>query len=199
VETGPEDAGGRSRGRRLEYVSTIWNSVEAIVAVASGLAAHSLALVAFGLDSLVEVFASVVVVWHLLGVPGAGEHARARHAMRLIAVAFGVLGVYLLGQAGRGFATRISPHFSPVGTAFLAATVAVMLWLAWAKGEAGRAIGDRPLLADARMSFLDGCLASGVLLALVLDRLAGWWWADPLAAAVVAVIALNEGREAWAG
>jgi divalent metal cation (Fe/Co/Zn/Cd) transporter len=173
--------------------------LEAIVAVATGLAAGSLALVAFGLDSCVEVFASIVVLWHLGGAPEEADPARARRAVRLIAGAFAVLGVYLLVQAVRGFVTRITPDSSVVGTVFIAATVVVMFLLAWGKRRTGRALGNRPLIANASLTFIDGCLATGILAALLADRLFGWWWADPLAAAIVGLVALNEARENWRG
>jgi len=191
------DTGLQRRGRRLEYATTIWNCTEAIVAIATGLAANSLALVAFGLDSCVEVFASVVVLWHLGGANEEADPGRARRALRLIAAAFAVLGLYLLAQAIRGFVTRITPESSTLGTAFIAATVVVMFSLAWGKRRTGVALASRPLVADASMTFIDGCLASGVLAALLADRLMGWWWADPLAAVIVAVVALNEARENW--
>ena len=191
------DTGLHRRGRRLEYATTIWNCTEAIVAIATGLAANSLALVAFGLDSCVEVFASVVVLWHLGGANEEADPGRARRALRLIAAAFAVLGLYLLAQAVRGFVTRITPESSTLGTAFIAATVVVMFSLAWGKRRTGVALASRPLVADASMTFIDGCLASGVLAALLADRLMGWWWADPLAAVIVAVVALNEARENW--
>jgi divalent metal cation (Fe/Co/Zn/Cd) transporter len=155
--------------------------------------------VAFGLDSCVEVFASIVVLWHLGGAPEEADAARARRAVRLIAAAFAFLGVYLLVQAIRGFVTRITPESSPLGTGFMGATVAVMFTLAWGKRRTGRALANRPLIANASMTFIDGCLATGILVALLADRLAGWWWADPMAAAIVGVVALNEARENWWG
>ncbi len=185
------------RGRRLEYATTAWNSLEAIVAIWTGVAAHSLALVAFGLDSCVEVFASLVVLWHLGGASEEADPSRARRAMRLIAGAFAFLGVYLLAQATRGFVTRINPESSLLGTVFMAATVVVMFVLAWAKRRTGTALNNRPLIADASMTFIDGCLATGVLVALLLDHAVGWWWADPLAAVIVGLVALNEARENW--
>jgi divalent metal cation (Fe/Co/Zn/Cd) transporter len=185
------------RGRRLEYATTVWNSTEAIVAIATGLAANSLALVAFGLDSCVEVFASIVVLWHLGGADEAADPKRARRAMRLIAGAFGFLGLYLLAQSVRGFITHITPQSSSVGTGFMGATVVVMFLLAWGKRRTGGSLQSRPLIANASMTFIDGCLAVGILVALVADRLIGWWWADPLAAGVVALVALNEARETW--
>lgn len=185
------------RARRLEYATTVWNSTEAVVAIASGLAAHSLALVAFGLDSCVEVFASVVVLWHLGGAPEDADPARARRAVRLIAVAFATLGIYLGTQSVGGFVTRITPDSSPVGAGFMAVTVVIMFGLAWGKRRTGRALENRPLEANASMTFIDGCLASGILVALVLDGLFGWWWADPLAAGIVAVVCFSEAWENW--
>jgi divalent metal cation (Fe/Co/Zn/Cd) transporter len=195
----PSDAELERRGRRLEYATTVWNCLEAIVAVSTGLAANSLALVAFGLDSCVEVFASIVVLWHLGGAPEEADPARAHRAVRLIAGAFAFLGVYLLVQAVRGFVTRITPGSSLVGTVFIAATVVVMFMLAWGKRRTGRSLGNRPLIANASLTFIDGCLATGILAALLADRLFGWWWADPLAAAIVGLVALNEARENWRG
>jgi divalent metal cation (Fe/Co/Zn/Cd) transporter len=193
------DAQLERRGRRLEYATTAWNCLEAVIAVTTGVAAHSLALVAFGLDSCVEVFASIVVLWHLGGASEKTDPARARRAVRLIAGAFAALGVYLLVQAVRGVVTRSNPESSPLGTGFMAATVVVMFVLAWGKRRTGRALHNRPLIANASMTFIDGCLATGVLVALLLDRFAGWWWADPLAAAIVGLVALNEARENWSG
>jgi divalent metal cation (Fe/Co/Zn/Cd) transporter len=195
----PSDAQLERRGRRLEYATTAWNCLEAIVAVSTGLAANSLALVAFGLDSCVEVFASIVVLWHLGGAPEEADPARARRAVRLIAGAFAFLGVYLLVQAVRGFVTHITPDSSVVGTVFIAATVVVMFILAWGKRRTGRSLGNRPLIANASLTFIDGCLATGILAALLADRLFGLWWADPLAAAIVGLVALNEARENWRG
>jgi len=187
------------RGRRLEYATTAWNCLEAVVAIATGVASGSLALVAFGLDSCVEVFASIVVLWHLGGAPEEADPGRARRAVRLIAGAFAFLGVYLLVQAVRGFVTHNTPDSSLIGTAFIAATVVVMFALAWGKRRTGRALENRPLIANASMTFIDGCLATGVLVALLADRVFGWWWADPLAAAIVGLVALNEARDNWSG
>jgi divalent metal cation (Fe/Co/Zn/Cd) transporter len=186
-----------ARGRRLEYATTAWNCLEAIVAIATGVAANSLALVAFGLDSCIEVFASLVVLWHLGGAAEEADPRRATRALRLIAVAFGVLGLYLGAEAAKGLIARTRLESSPIGTGFLAATVVVMFVLARAKRRTGLALGNRPLVANGSMTFIDGCLAAGVLAALVVQMVAGWWWADPLAASIVAVVALNEAREGW--
>lgn len=185
------------QGRWWEYGTTIWNSLEAFVAIGSGLASHSLGLVAFGLDSCIEVFASIVVLWHLAGATEVENPARARRAMRLIGGAFAVLGVYLILSAIHGLVRHGQPQSSLIGITFMAATVVVMFVLAWGKRRTGLALGNRPLIANASMTLLDGCLAAGIATALILDAIAGWWWTDPLAAGLVAVVALNEAREAF--
>ena len=187
------------RARWWEYATTIWNAGEIVVTVALGVAAHSLALVAFGLDSCVEVFSSLVVLWHLGGDPESADPGRARRAVRLIGVAFGLLALYLTVDVISGLATHHLSDSSPVGMGFMAATVVVMFVLASGKRRTGEAIDNRPLVANASMTFIDGCLAGGVLIGLALNAALGWWWADPLAAGIVAIIAANEARENWAG
>ena len=186
-------------GRRWEYATTGWNVLEATISIVTGLLASSLALVAFGLDSTIEVFASLVVLWHLRGADEASDPARARRAMRLLAIAFGSLGVYLTFDSIHGLITHTEASTSPLGMVFLGATVVIMFVLAWVKRRIGLALGNRPLIANARMAVIDGLLAAGILFALALDALLGWWWADPLAAGVVALITLNEARELWTG
>src|SRR5260370_29661301 len=121
----------RRRGQLLECGRVAWNTPEAIVAVSTGVVAHSLALVAFGLDSCIEVFASVVVLWHLGRRSSRRSAEHSTRALRLIALAFVALGVYLAVAAIRGLVTRAHPESSPVGTVFMAATVVVMFTLAW--------------------------------------------------------------------
>ncbi|MBU6330773.1 MAG: cation transporter [Acidobacteria bacterium] len=186
-------------GRRWEYATTSWNVLEATISIVTGLMASSLALVAFGLDSTIEVFASLVVLWHLRGDDETNDPRRARRAMRLLAIAFGLLGLYLVGDSIHGLLSRTEARTSPLGMVFLAATVVIMFVFAWAKRRTGLALGNRPLIANARMAAIDGLLAAGILLALGLDAWLGWWWADPLAAGVVAVITLNEARELASG
>ncbi len=201
-KTGTVDADDEERlerqGRRWEYATTAWNSLEAVVAIALGLAAHSLGLIAFGLDTCVEVFASLVVLWQLGGATERENPARTRRAMRLIGSAFAILGAYLIFTAVQGVLAGHRPDSSPVGMGFLTATVAVMFFLAWGKRRTGIALKNRPLLANASMALLDGGLAAGILAALILDSAFGWWWADPVAAAIVALAALNAARESWA-
>lgn len=178
-------------GRRLQRATIAWNLVEVGVTVSLGLLAGSLALVAFGLDSLIEVFASVVVLWHM--TDDASSPMRDRRARRLVALAFFLLAAYLVVAALRAIVTSAEPEASPLGIAYLAVTAVVMFGLAAWKRRIGRRLGSGPFLAEARLTYLDGWLATGILIALVLNAALGLWWADPGAALVIAVIA---GREA---
>jgi divalent metal cation (Fe/Co/Zn/Cd) transporter len=181
------------RAIRLEWVTIAWNVVEVGITISLGLAARSLALVAFGLDSIVEVFASLVVLWQLRG-----DHtstSRVRLALRLVAGAFVALGSFLVVTASVRLLAGSAVDESPVGVAYLAATVVVMLVLARAKGSLGAELGNHPLAAEARMTLLDGFLAALILAALVLNLLFGWWWADSLAAFFVGLLAFAEARE----
>lgn len=184
-------------GRRLQWATIGWNGVEVFVTIGLGLAARSLALIAFGLDSLVEVFASLVVLWHL--EPGAdGHHARRdRKAMRLVAVAFAVLAAYLVLASVRSLVAAEEPESSPLGIAYLAVTALVMFTLAAWKKRVGTRLGSEPFLAEASMTFLDGCLATSILTALALNTTLGWWWADPAAALLIGAVAAREAREHW--
>lgn len=185
--------GAERRAVRLEWVTVAWNAVEVFVTIGLGVAAGSLALIAFGLDSVVEIFASLVVLWQLRG--DTASPRRIALALRLVAGAFLVLGVILIVTASVRLLGGVEPDESPLGIAYLAATVVVMLGLARAKGALGAQLGNHPLAAEARMTLLDGFLAGLILVALVLNLVSGWWWADALAAAFVGVLALSEGRE----
>lgn len=185
-----------SAGRRLEWATIAWNAIEVGVTVALGVAARSLALIAFGVDSLVEIFASLVVVWHM---GGRGTRARARRApaLRLVAVAFALLAVALLAGVAHGLLAHQRPESSPWGMAYLGVTAVVMFVLAAMKRRVADGVDDEPLRAEAGMTFLDGCLAVGVLAALAANAALGWWWADPAAAGLVALVALVEARDNW--
>ncbi|MDH3730061.1 MAG: cation transporter [Acidimicrobiia bacterium] len=193
----PDSQRLRRRGLRLEYATIAWNVAEAFITIALGIAAGSIALIAFGLDSIIEVFASGVVVWHELRSESPGE--RTTKALRLIGVAFFTLAAFLVVVAAARLISGVVPNESPIGIAYLALTVVVMYTLARMKGSTGRALDSRPLQAEARVTYLDAALAGGILLALVLFAAFEWWWADPLAALVVAGVAISEGREAWQG
>lgn len=168
--------------------------MEFVVTVSLGVASGSLALVAFGLDSLIEVFASMVVVWHLRD--GAEPVVRrTRVAMRLIAAAFFVLAAYLLVASVRSLVLGTKPDDSPLGIAYLAVTSVVMFSLAAVKRRTARPLDSGPLSAEASMTFLDGWLCLLILAALAVNTGFGWWWADGLAALVIAGFALREALE----
>jgi divalent metal cation (Fe/Co/Zn/Cd) transporter len=180
------------RGELAEYATIAWNVMEMFVTIGLGLAARSLALVAFGMDSMVEVFASGVVVWHLRHPDRHGTAVTAR-ALRLVAVAFFALAAVLTLAAAWVLLVAHTPDASPLGVAYLAVTALVMLALALVKNRTGRTLGSAPLTSEARMTFLDAALATSVLLGLVANAVFGWWWADPLATLLVAAASTFEG------
>jgi divalent metal cation (Fe/Co/Zn/Cd) transporter len=184
------------RGLRLEYATLGWNAVGVVVVLAAALAARSVALAGFGLDSGIEIFASVIVVWQLTGT---ATPARERRALRLIGAAFLALAAYVLVQSVFTLATRGHPHRSPPGIAWLAATFAVMLLLAIWKGRTGRALGSPVLVTESRVTMVDAFLAGSVLVGLVLNAAVGWWWADPVSALVIVYYGVREGRAAFSG
>jgi divalent metal cation (Fe/Co/Zn/Cd) transporter len=182
------------RGQVLQYATIAWNLMEVFVTIGLGLAAHSLALIAFGLDSIVEVFASVVVVWYIVDHDASG---RARRALRLVALAFAALALYLFAATAYSLLSGQEADSSPFGIAYLAVTAGVMFLLAYLKRATARAARSAPLAAEASMTFLDGCLASGILVALALNTAFGLWWADPAAAALVALFCVREAVDTW--
>ena len=183
-----------ARGLRLEYATIAWNAVEMVIAIGLGIAAKSVALVAFGLDTMVELFASGVVVWHLRH-PGRDSDRTTAQALRLVAWAFFVLAAVVSVGAVWALVSGATPDESPIGIAYLALTAVVMLTLGAAKRTIGRRLGSEPLAAEARMSIIDAALAVAVLIGLAANALFGWWWADPVAALLVAVAAAREGFE----
>jgi|MudIll2142460700_1097286.scaffolds.fasta_scaffold51945_1 divalent metal cation (Fe/Co/Zn/Cd) transporter len=191
----PERARLQRRALRLEYGTIAWNLGEAVLTISLGVAAGSLALVGFGTDSIIEVFASSVVVWHLR--PGHEEDRpeRTRLALLLVATAFLLLAIVLAAVATRDLVTGRRAGESPVGIVYLAVTALVMFGLAIAKRRTAERLGSAPLRSEASMTFLDGILSTLTLTGLALNAALGWWWADPAAALVVAIAAANEARE----
>ena len=179
-------------GRRLQTATIVWNLIEVFITVTLGMLAASLALVAFGLDSLIEVFASLVVLWHMNDTQSSHRDRRARN---LVAAAFALLALSLTIAGTRALLTGAEPDSSPIGIAYLAITAVVMFTLAAWKARIGKRLDNEPFLAEARMTYLDGWLATAILTALALNAIAGWWWTDPIAALIVAVIAAREAAE----
>ena len=182
------------RAMNLESATIGWNGVEMLIAIGLGIAARSLALVAFGLDTGVELFASGVVLWHLRH-PGRDSDVVTAKALRLVAASFAVLALVITIGSVWALVTQSAPEESPWGIAYLALTALVMLSLGMAKRSVGIKLDSEPLIAEARMSILDSALALSVLLGLAANVLFGWWWADPVAALFVAVAAVNEAKE----
>ena len=193
LDTGEVDAARLlRRGLRLEYATLAWNVVGSGIVLAAAVAARSVALAGFGLDSLIEIVASLVVVWQLKGV----AEERERRALRIMGVAFVLLAIYIAGQPTFTLAAGSRPKESLVGIAWLALTVAAMFALAAGKARTGRRLGSRVLETEARVTAIDGYLAAAVLAGLVLNAAAGLWWADPLAGFVIVVYGAREGRAA---
>jgi divalent metal cation (Fe/Co/Zn/Cd) transporter len=176
------------RGFWLEYLTLAWNVVGIVVLAAAAIAARSVALAGFGLDSLIEIVASMVVVWELSGT----GLVRQRRALRLIGVAFALLAGYLSVQSTVVLATGYHPGHSPAGIAWTAVTAAVMFVLAAGKARTGAALGNPVLRTEGRVTLIDGLLAGAVLAGLVLNTALGWWWADPLAGYVLVGYAARE-------
>lgn len=183
---------GLARALRLEWLTIAWNAGEVFITVGAGVAAKSLALVAFGLDSCIEIFASLVVVWELRGDD---DPVRTRRALRLVGFAFAALGVLLITAALQALVAGREPHESLFGMSYLAIAVGAMFTLATMKRRVGTEIDSHTVRAEARMTYLDSALATTILLALAVNAMAGWWWADALAGGVVGLVALSESRE----
>jgi divalent metal cation (Fe/Co/Zn/Cd) transporter len=193
MATGTADL--RRRGLRLEYMTVAWNVIEAVVAVWAGIAAGSIALIGFGLDSMIEVFAASVVIWEFKGA----SEERQERALRLIAISFFVLAAYVAVEAVRDLIVGSEAGESVVGIVLAAISLTVMPVLAIGKRRTGRQLGSPTLLADATETLLCSYLSAILLAGLLLNATVDWWWADPLAALGIAYLAVREGMEAWRG
>ncbi len=180
------------RGFALEWTTLAWNVVGIVVLTFAAVAARSVALCGFGLDSLIEIGASTVVIWELSGT---GED-RQRKAVRLIGWAFVALALYLLVQSTWVLASGFRAHHSPSGIAWTAVTAVAMFGLARGKARTGAALGNPVLKTEGRVTLIDGLLATAVLLGLVLNAVWGLWWADPLAGYVIVYYGIKEARAA---
>ena len=185
------------RGRRLAWFTIAWNAVEGVSAIAAGIAAGSIALLGFGVDSYVEVFAGSVILWRL-SREGAGQEVSERaerRAVRLIAVTFLLLAVGVAAESIRKLVAGSHADESLFGIAIAAVSLLVMPLLARAKRRVGRQMGSRALQADATETALCVWLSAILLVGLGLNAALGWWWADPLAALGVVYVAAREGIE----
>ena len=186
-------------GRRAQWLagaSVAYNVLEAVVAVAAGLVAGSVALVGFGLDSVVEVSSGVIILWQFRHrMP----ETRERQALRLMAIAFFALAAYVTVESVRDLFSAGEPASSPVGIGLAIASLVIMPFLSWAQRRTGRALGSATVVADSTQTLLCTYLSAVLLLGLVLNATLGWGWADPIAGLVIAAVAIREGIEAWQG
>jgi divalent metal cation (Fe/Co/Zn/Cd) transporter len=181
----------------LEYATIGWNVGEAVLTFVLGTIASSLALISFGTVSIVEVFASSVVVWHLRSDAGDDHAERSRFALKLIAGAFTLLAVALIVAAVNDLMSGRKAEGSPWGIAYLTVTAFVMFGLFGLKRSTAHKLDSQPLHSEATVTFLDGILATTTLAGLALNAYAAWWWADPIAGMLVGLAAVNEARETW--
>jgi divalent metal cation (Fe/Co/Zn/Cd) transporter len=182
------------RGRHLEVATLSWNVVGVVILAVVAIAARSVALAGFGLDSLIEIGASAVVLWELADV----AQERGQHALRLIGVGFVLVSIYLAVQSTVVLVIGFRPHHSPLGIAWTSTTAIVMFSLAAGKARTGAKLGNPVLQAEGRVTLIDGILATSVTAGLVLNALVGWWWADPLAGYVLLFYASREARRSLA-
>jgi divalent metal cation (Fe/Co/Zn/Cd) transporter len=172
----------------LERLTLGWNVVGVVVLAFTALAARSVALAGFGLDSLIEIGASTVVLWELAG----SAEARQRRALGFIGVAFLALAVYIAGQSTFVLVAGQHPRHSVVGIAWTGLTAAVMFGLAAGKAATGKALGNPVVVTEGRVTFIDGLLALSVVIGLTLNATLGAWWADPLAGFVLVFYGVKE-------
>ncbi|WP_405066551.1 cation transporter [Kribbella sp. NBC_01510] len=195
--TDPEQR--RRLGRRAQLlagVSVAYNIVEAVVAVSAGLVAGSVALIGFGLDSVVEVSSGLIILWQFRHrLPESREH----QALRLLAFSFFALAAYVSFESVRALVTGAHPDVSRVGIGLAIASLIVMPFLSWAQRRTGKALGSNAVVADSTQTLLCTYLSAVLLVGLVLNATLGWTWADPIAGLVIAAVAIREGVEAWQG
>ena len=184
------------RAQLLAGASVSYNLVEAAIAIAAGSAAGSIALVGFGLDSIVEVSSGLVILWqfrhHL-------PESRERRALKLIALSFFGLAAFVTFESVRDLLTGTDPAHSTVGIVLASVSLVVMPFLSWAQRRTGQELHSGSVVADSKQTLMCTYLSAVLLAGLVLNSTLGWGWADPLAALVIAGVAVKEGREAWRG
>ncbi|MBK9258214.1 MAG: cation transporter [Polyangiaceae bacterium] len=198
-----ERTGVVRRALRLEYLTVGWNIVEGVIAVSAAVAAGSVALLGFGIDSFVESTSGGVLIWRLKaersGMDSEAIERLDRRAHKLVALTLFVLAAYIVIDAGKTLWLRERPEPSPVGIGLTTVSLIVMLWLARAKRRAAKALGSRALEADAFQTTACWWLSLIALGGMALNAAFGWWWADPVAALGMTVFLIREGREAWEG
>jgi divalent metal cation (Fe/Co/Zn/Cd) transporter len=184
------------RAQLLAGASVTYNVIEAVVAVTAGVVAGSVALVGFGLDSVVEVSSGLIILWqfrHRL------PESREQQALRLMAFSFFALAAYVTFESVRALFGSGEPESSPVGIGLATASLIIMPFLSWAQRRTGRALGSHAVVADSTQTLLCTYLSAVLLVGLVLNATLGWGRADPIAGLLIAAVAIKEGIEAWRG
>jgi divalent metal cation (Fe/Co/Zn/Cd) transporter len=186
------------RAKTLSLLSIGWMTVEAAVAIVAAVLAGSVALLGFGLDSLIELTSAATILWLYTGTRG-GSRVAERRAQRLIAICFAALALYLTFDAIYTLAGRTHPDTSWPGAAVAGGAIVFMPMLARAKGRVAAQLSSAATAGDAAQSWLCAIAAGAVLLSILANGALGWWWLDPIAGLGIAALAVREGREAWAG
>ncbi|HWO15133.1 MAG TPA: cation transporter [Solirubrobacterales bacterium] len=193
-----ERAALERRARLLAWGGNAWHVVEFAIAVGAGVAAGSVALIGFGIDSVIEVLAGGVIVWLFTGGRGASPTAE-RHAQQLIAASYALLVAYIGVEATRDLLGSHHPEVSWVGVGLAAFTAPTMPLLARAKRKVGRKLNSSATVSEASQNMVCAYLSVALLVGLLANALLGWWWADPVAALVIGAVAAKEGVDAWRG
>lgn len=184
------------RAQLLAGASVAYNLIEAIIAITAGVVAGSVALIGFGLDSVVEVSSGLIILWQFRHVL---PESREQTALRLMALSFFGLAAYVAFESGRALLTGAAADSSTVGIALAGVSLTVMPFLSWAQRRTGRALGSNAVVADSTQTLLCTYMSAVLLVGLLLNATLGWWWADPVAGLAIAAIAVREGRQAWRG
>ncbi|WP_235503531.1 cation diffusion facilitator family transporter [Aeromicrobium sp. Root344] len=184
------------RAKRLAMASVGYNVIEGIIAISAGVAAGSVALVGFGLDSAVEVSSGLIILWQF---SHRMPESRERQALRLLAISFFALAGYVGFESVRALVTGAEADHSRVGIGLAIASLVVMPFLSYAQRRTGRALGSNAVYADGTQTLLCTYLSAVLLIGLVLNATLAWSWADPIAGLVIAGVAVREGLEAWRG
>ncbi len=187
----------RRRVRLVVAATITYNAVEAVIALTAGVAASSAALVGFGLDSIVEVLSAGAIAWQFAG---GRPHAEREHvALRVVAGSFFALAAFVTVDALRSLTGAAEPQHSTPGIVLAAVSLAVMPGLSWFERRTGRELGSASVVADSSQTMICAALSGVLLVGLVLNSTLGWTWADPVAALVIAAVAVREGRAALRG
>jgi divalent metal cation (Fe/Co/Zn/Cd) transporter len=186
------------KAKWLSWASLAYMVIEGAVAVAAGIVAGSIALIGFGLDSAIEGFASVVIVWRFTGWR-THSHAAEDRAQKLVAIQFFILAPYVGFESVRALLEGHHANESMVGIALAASSLVVMPWLGQAKQRIGARLGSSATASEGKQNLLCAYLAGALLVGLLGNALFGAWWLDPIIGLLIAGLAIQEGREAWRG